>query len=74
MAAKPTVKSPNDYPLFGYRLFPEIKDSLSTQLEEVLEHLNQRRPENKKPYKKNDVFVEALKLGLAELKNRKAKQ
>jgi hypothetical protein len=68
MSAHRTVKSPNDYPLFGYRVIPKIKESLAAQLEGVLVSLNKNLPKGKKPYKKNDVFIKALELGFEDLK------
>ena len=74
MTKNQTAKSPNDYPLFGYRVFPEIRTSLVAQLEEVLVLLNENLPNNKKPYKKNDVFIEALTLGFGALKTNRMKK
>lgn len=62
--AKKIPKTPNDYPILGYRVLPNIKESLTAQLDEVLELYNRDLGEDQKPFKKNDIFVKALKQGL----------
>lgn len=67
MAKKAKPKSPNDYPLLGYRVLPAIRESVVTELEDVLKQLNLKQ-HGDKPSKKNDLFVDAIRRGLAEIK------
>ena len=67
MAQKKAPKNPNDYPLLGYRVRPEIKANLVSLLEDTLKSLNKARPSHEKPLKKNDIFIEALSNGLKQL-------
>jgi len=60
-----------DYPLLGYRVSPSVKESLTDLLEEVLVLYNESLAEDEKPFKKNDIFVRALKRGLTDLKRAK---
>ena len=71
MRKKQSLKTPNDYPLLGYRVLPAVKDSITLQLNEVLDIYNNELDENQKPYKKNDIFVKALLRGLNDLKRAK---
>jgi len=61
-------KSPNEYPLFGCRVMPEIKEELDQLLVEVVEIKNRSIEVDEIKYKKNEVFVLALKRGLKQLK------
>lgn len=72
MQKKKTLKDPNnDYPLFGYRVMPAMKDSLTKLLEEVLDRYNSELAEDEKPFKKNEIFIKALKRGLVDMKKAK---
>lgn len=66
-----SLKKPNDYPLFGYRVLPTIKDTLTAELEEVLTLVNSKVVGDK-PLKKNDLFVKALKQGLQAIKKKES--
>lgn len=59
---------PSDYPIFAFRVSNEEKDVLSVEIENVVKLLNKRVSEDEKVWRKNDVIVEALKRGLAQLK------
>ncbi|MGZ3781531.1 MAG: hypothetical protein ACXVCY_12840 [Pseudobdellovibrionaceae bacterium] len=59
---------PSDYPIFAFRVSDEEKDNLNSEIEYVADLLNKRLSEDEKVWRKNDVIVEALKRGLAQLK------
>lgn len=63
-----------EYPILGYRVTKVIYDSLVGQLEEALKLWNKDLPDDEKPYKKNDIFVKALKRGLSQLESEKRKK
>ena len=70
MAKSKATKSPNDYPLFGYRVLPHIKNDLVERVDEQVRRLNRLRRRLDKPLKKNDVFVRAVEIGLATISKR----
>ena len=74
MAKKSDLKSPNDYPLFGYRVLPNIKESMTDLLDSVLKLCNSKLSENEKPLKKNDIFIQALERGLNEIEKEQKKR
>ncbi|MBL6991347.1 MAG: hypothetical protein ISR65_16305 [Bacteriovoracaceae bacterium] len=72
-------KDSNDYPLVAFRVTQEEKDEIMQSLEEVVEIINKNKGEDEKSIRKNKVFVEAMRMGLADiksdvLKNRKRKK
>lgn len=72
MSKSKSLKDSNiDYPLLGYRVSPSVKKTLTDLLEEVLALYNESLAEDEKPFKKNDIFVRALKKGLADMKRSK---
>lgn len=63
-------KHPSDYPQLAFRVSAKDKKRLQELVEEVLEKSNAGlRPEDK-VFRKNDVFVDALYLGLLTLKKK----
>lgn len=67
----PKKKTGNDYPMLGYRVMPAIKYAMTDLLEETLDLYNSDLSEEEKAYKKNDIFVMALKTGLEKMKKQK---
>lgn len=59
---------PNDYPIFAFRVSEDEKDLLNAEIERVVAALNRHLTDDEKVWRKNDVIVEALKRGLAQLK------
>lgn len=73
--AKKNKKSLHEtHPILGYRVLPHIKESLSEMVEDVLEAYNEVLEADQKPYKKNDIFVMALKRGLKQMLNDEKKR
>ncbi len=64
---------PNSYPLIAYRVTDEkIKKRIDNEVERVTELANQKKKDNEYRYRKNQIFVEALEIGLEELGKRLA--
>jgi len=59
---------PSDYPIFAFRVSDEEKADLNAEIEHVANLLNKRLADDEKVWRKNDVIVEAIKRGLAQLK------
>lgn len=62
------------YPIFGFRVTKPICDDLTGHLESVLKLYNKSLDGHEKPYKKNDIFIKALKRGLNQLESEKNKK
>ena len=62
------------YPILGFRVTKPICDDLTGQLESVLKLYNNSLDGHEKPYKKNDIFIKALKRGLNQLESEKNKK
>ena len=60
-----------EYPVFGYRVTKDIYNDLVGHLKQVLKIWNQDLADHEKEYKKNDIFVKALKRGLSQLESEK---
>lgn len=58
-------KKPNDYPLFGFRVLPKVKQTVMKEFEEVFRI---KKKKALRSYKKNELFIDALRAGLQELK------
>jgi hypothetical protein len=67
---KKSRKKPQDYPQLAFRVTDEIKVEIMDEVEEIAEGLNKRRGEKDYIIRKNDVIVEALRIGLKQLKKR----
>lgn len=61
-------KDSNDYPLVAFRVSQEEKDEIMQQLEELVEIINMNKSEDEKAIRKNKVFVEAMRRGIADIK------
>ena len=60
-----------DYPVLGFRVTKAICDDITAQLEDVLDLWNEEIEPHDKEYKKNDIFIKALKRGLSQLESEK---
>lgn len=66
---KKKARNPNDYPLFAFRVTKQsTKDELEREVERVTRLCNEARKPDEFKVRKNDVIVEALKLGLVQLR------
>ena len=72
--AKKTKYPYKDYPVLGYRVTKGIYDDLTAQLDAVVELWNKGIEPHDKEYKKNDIFLKALKRGLSQLEAEKKKK
>lgn len=61
------------YPIFSFRLSEEEKERLMKQIKDVAEAINEARPKGTKVKRQNEVIVEALTVGLKEVKRRYGK-
>ena len=66
-------KKPSDYPQFAFRVSDEIKDRLSSLVEEVTDLYNKHVPDGEYLFRKNDVIAEALERGLKQMKAKYSK-
>jgi hypothetical protein len=62
-------KTPNEYPLFAFRIESKKKKLLSIILEDIRNDLNKKLKPKDKLWMKNDVIYEALMIGLPILKD-----
>ncbi|MEC7276477.1 MAG: hypothetical protein VXY34_10025 [Bdellovibrionota bacterium] len=60
-------KSPSDYPTLSFRLSSEAKDELTNLIEKAVKKANKHRSEDDYVIKKNDVIIDALKIGLERI-------
>lgn len=74
MRAKPRKKTPADYPQLIFRVSQTDKDKLHQLIEQVVDLANEHRLESARKFRKNDVIVDALFLGLLSLEKRLAKR
>lgn len=72
--AKKTKYPYKDYPVLGYRVTKAIYDDLVADLEKTLNLWNEDLSPHEKEYKKNDIFIKALKRGLSQLESEKKKK
>ncbi len=63
-------KVPSDYPQMSFRISSEDKDRINQISEEVLKASNKTLKSEDKVFRKNDVLVDALYLGLLTLKKK----
>lgn len=68
---KDKKKNPNDYPLFAFRVTDTEKGRLNESIEKLVGKLNKGRSKDEKVLRKNDIIVEALRIGLKALEKRK---
>ena len=63
-------KRPSDYPQLAFRVKKEAKDHIMKQIDELTSLYNKKRKKDEWKYRKNELFMESLEIGLAELKKR----
>lgn len=61
-------KGSNNYPLVAFRVTQEEKDEIMEKLEELVEIINKNKNDDEKCARKNMVFIEVMKRGIADLK------
>ena len=61
-------KNPKDYPQFTFRVDSETKLNLTQNIEEVLDLYNKTLDPNGYKFRKNNIIVKALELGLEQMK------
>ena len=67
-------RRPSDYPQFAFRLTAETKEHLSSMIDEVTDLYNKSVPPGEYLYRKNDIIIEALEIGLAQMKKNPTKK
>lgn len=63
-------KVPSDYPQLPFRISLEDKNRINELSEEILANSNKALEAEEKVFRKNDVLVDALYLGLMTLKKK----
>ncbi len=61
-------RRPSDYPQFAFRLTAETKERLSALVDEVTDIYNKSVSAGEYLYRKNDIIIEALEMGLKQMK------
>jgi hypothetical protein len=64
------IKKPSDYDQFSFRISEEKKDELNALIEEILEVQRKNKKEDEYTPKKNALIIEALTLGLNQIKKK----
>jgi len=64
------LKTPEDYEIFSFRSTTEEKDELNADIDAVVVLYNRKLPEGERKWRKNDVIMEALRIGLAAMKKK----
>ena len=67
------LKTPEDYEIFSFRTTEEQKAALNVAIDGVVELYNRKLPEGERKWRKNDVVMEALEIGLAAMKKKAGK-
>jgi len=67
------LKTPEDYEIFSFRTTEDQKTALNIAIDGVVELYNRKLPEGTRKYRKNDVIMEALEIGLAAMKKKAGK-
>lgn len=63
-------KQPDDYPIFSFRISKEDKEDLIKKLDDAKMKLNHGIGEDERVVTKNDILIEAIKLGLTLVKRK----
>ena len=71
---KKKSRTPSDYPQFSFRITAELKERLSTMIDEVTELYNKSVPAGEYLYRKNEIIVEALEIGLKQMQKNPIKK
>ncbi len=67
-------RRPSDYPQFAFRLTAEAKERLAEMVDEVTELYNKSVTSGEYLFRKNDIIIEALEIGLKQMKKHPTKQ
>ena len=68
------TRTSSDYPQFSFRVTAEAKERISEAVDEVTELYNKNVPDGEYLYRKNDIIIEALEIGLAQMKKNPLKK
>lgn len=63
-------KKPSDYPQLAFRVTQDYKDEVQKAVDKLHKRMNKAVSEDEKRVKKNEILMEALKLGLESLTKR----
>ena len=63
-------KQPNDYPVLSFRIDQEAKDSIVSEIEKIVVLLNKEKSESEYLIRKNNIYREAMLLGVSKLKKK----
>ena len=65
---QPRKKRPEDYSIMAFRLDENTKIELYKAIDEAHRRMNLKRGSEQKVIRKNQIIIEALRLGLKQLK------
>ena len=74
MTKKKTKTVNETHPMLGYRVKKVIRDDIKRLLKSVVDLYNESETEVGKDHKPTQLFTDALRIGLEELKRRRSKQ
>ena len=61
-------KAPGDYPQFSFRVSPDDKEELMDKANDLYQKFNSSLKDDQRVYKKNEILIAALKIGLKQIK------
>lgn len=60
-------KSSADFPQFQFRISESDKDEIQSRLEKLVDLMNSKVGKGHRPFRKNEIIIEALRRGLSSL-------
>jgi hypothetical protein len=67
-------KTQADWPIFGFRISAVDKSELQMRVDKLITKMNSMLDPKQRAHRKNEVIIEALKIGLASLENEAKKK
>lgn len=62
-------KTSADFPQFQFRISEADKEDLQTRIEKLIKKANSKIGKDDRPFRKNEIIIEALKKGLSLLES-----
>ena len=66
------LKTPADYAIFSFRIDDEAKSRLNSALKKVVALYNRGKAKDERAFRKNEIILEALEIGLETMKRKKS--
>ncbi|MDD4974386.1 MAG: hypothetical protein PHY93_08530 [Bacteriovorax sp.] len=67
-------RTSSDYPQFSFRITADLKEQLNNMIDEVVDLYNKNVPDGEYLYRKNEIIIEALEIGLTQMKKNPGKK